>query len=210
MLQWWGSGRSLRRDVPGARRWILPVLVSQVRDPGLQDRVAVCADGLEAISRPESLADTPGDEPCPIHPAVGRPPALSRCGAATEHPLWPRSGGGPPRRDNGGPVGLRRWWLSVAPRRPVPRVVDVAPAGRCLRCPLVGQTPIYDQLRGQRLHAEVAAKGADLQRLDHPGSHRRTGDLPVPAAVFGQPEADSCWRSQPAPAADSPGGSVSG
>jgi hypothetical protein len=74
----------------------------------------------------------------------------------------------------------------------------------------VSQTPIYDQLCGQRLHAEVTAKGADLQRLDHPGSHRRSGDLPVPAAVFGPPEADSCCRTQPAPAADEAGGSVSG
>jgi hypothetical protein len=109
MLQWWDGGRFLR-DVLGARRWMLPVLVSQVRDPGLRDRVAVGTDGREAISRIRKSADTPGEEPGPIHPAVSHPPVPSRCGAATQHALWLRSGGGLPRRDSGGPGGLPRWW----------------------------------------------------------------------------------------------------
>ena len=106
-----------------------------------------------------------------------------------------------------------QWWpgrtvslgASVARRRRVHRVVDVALAGRCLRCPPVAQTPIYDQLCGERLHAEVSAGGDNPQRLDHPGRHRLADDLAVPAAVFGSPEADSCWASQPVPATDRPG-----
>ncbi len=51
----------------------------------------------------------------------------------------------------------------------------------------MGQTPIYEQLRGERINVEVPATGADPQRVDHPGKHRLLAVAPVPAAVFEPP-----------------------
>ncbi len=48
----------------------------------------------------------------------------------------------------------------------------------------MGHTPIYDQLRGERINAEVPATGADPQPLNHPGTHHRLADPPIPPAVF--------------------------
>jgi hypothetical protein len=64
--------------------------------------------------------------------------------------------------------------------------VDAAPAEPPLRCRPMGQTPIYDQLRGEPINAEVPATGADPQRVDHPGKHH-LADVPVAVAVFGAP-----------------------
>ncbi|MCA1697194.1 MAG: hypothetical protein LC749_22140, partial [Actinobacteria bacterium] len=49
----------------------------------------------------------------------------------------------------------------------------------------MGQTPIYDQLRGERINADVPATGADPQRVGHPGEQPLLAIGPVPAAVFG-------------------------
>ena len=47
-----------------------------------------------------------------------------------------------------------------------------------------GQTPIYDQLRGERVNADVSTTGPDSQRVDHRGNHRLLNDAQVPAVVF--------------------------
>jgi hypothetical protein len=60
-------------------------------------------------------------------------------------------------------------------------------AGVLLRCRLMGETPIYDQVRGERINAEVPASGADSQRVAEHGKHRMFSDAPVAAAVFGPP-----------------------
>lgn len=42
-----------------------------------------------------------------------------------------------------------------------------------LRCRVVSQTPIYDQLRGERIDVDVLAiGGANPQRIGHTGRHR--------------------------------------
>jgi hypothetical protein len=46
---------------------------------------------------------------------------------------------------------------------------------------LVRDTPIYDQLRVDSIHAEVRAQGVDRQRVGHLGQHRLT------AAALGEP-----------------------
>jgi hypothetical protein len=51
----------------------------------------------------------------------------------------------------------------------------------------MGQTPIYDQVRGERINADVPAREAEPQRADYHGKHRLLPDTPVPAAVFGPP-----------------------
>jgi hypothetical protein len=63
--------------------------------------------------------------------------------------------------------------VDASPRRPTPTVSPVTP------------TPIYDQLRGERINAEVPATGADPHRLDHPDGHRlATTVLTAPAVAF--------------------------
>ena len=49
----------------------------------------------------------------------------------------------------------------------------------------MGETPIYDQVRGERIHADVPASRADPQWAGFPGKHRMRPDTLVPAAVFG-------------------------
>ncbi len=51
----------------------------------------------------------------------------------------------------------------------------------------MGQVPIYDQLRGERINADVPASETDLQRVERPGKHRLLADAPSAAAVFGPP-----------------------
>lgn len=64
--------------------------------------------------------------------------------------------------------------------------VDAAPADPPLRfCP-VSQTPIYDQLRGERIIADVPATGAEPQQVDPPGKHRPRTGRSGPAAVSGR------------------------
>ncbi|MDQ5856067.1 MAG: hypothetical protein M3302_07130 [Actinomycetota bacterium] len=53
----------------------------------------------------------------------------------------------------------------------------------------MSQTPIYDQLRGERINADVPATGNEPQHADHAGKQRLPTGGPGPAAVFtrGQP-----------------------
>jgi hypothetical protein len=49
----------------------------------------------------------------------------------------------------------------------------------------MGQTPIYDQLRGERINVDVPPTGTDSQLVGHPGEHPLLTGAPVSAAVFG-------------------------
>ena len=62
------------------------------------------------------------------------------------------------------------------------------PADVPLRCCVMGGgTPIYDQVRGERLNADVPPSGTDPPRADYYGKHRLIHDTPVPAGVLGPP-----------------------
>ncbi len=50
----------------------------------------------------------------------------------------------------------------------------------------MSQTPTYDQLRGERINADVPASEVNEQQVDHLGRHRLADDA-VGAAVGGQP-----------------------
>ena len=47
-----------------------------------------------------------------------------------------------------------------------------------LRCHAVGQTPTYDQLRGERINADVPASETDPYPFERPGRHRLKEDIP--------------------------------
>lgn len=53
----------------------------------------------------------------------------------------------------------------------------------------VSQTPIYDQLRGERINADVPASDADPQPARQPGECRYPAGGSDPAAVLASPEA---------------------
>lgn len=65
--------------------------------------------------------------------------------------------------------------------------VDAAPADPPLRFRPVSPTPIYSQLRGERINADVPVTEAHPQEVDHPGKHRLPDGGPDPAAVFARP-----------------------
>jgi hypothetical protein len=68
-----------------------------------------------------------------------------------------------------GPPPVHTLWMPVAPTVP-------------LRCRPVRPTPLYDQLRGERINADLPASEADPQPGDHPGKHRLTPGRPGPPA----------------------------
>lgn len=74
-----------------------------------------------------------------------------------------------------------------------PHDVEAVRAAAALGCRGVSQTPTYDQLRGERINADVPASEADPHQVDHPGKHRLRDDAPAAAAVGG---------SSPVPGAD--------
>jgi hypothetical protein len=84
-------------------------------------------------------------------------------------------------------VGFLSDPLSPYPSTACTHHVDVAPHRRAPTVSPMGETPIYDQVRGERLNADVPASGADPQQADGHGKHRLLPDTPVPAAVFGPP-----------------------
>jgi len=65
--------------------------------------------------------------------------------------------------------------------------VDAGPTCPPLRCHPVSQTPIYDQLRGERINADVPAPGAGPQRVGYTGQHRRLDGAAGTGTVFGRP-----------------------
>lgn len=58
------------------------------------------------------------------------------------------------------------------------------PLDRLYGVRLMGQTPIYDQLRGERIIAGNPATVAVPQSVDQPGKHRMLAAAPGPAAVL--------------------------
>jgi hypothetical protein len=81
--------------------------------------------------------------------------------------------------------------------RSCPHEVDAVVAAAVLGCRGVSHTPTYDQLRGERLDADVPASEADPTQVDPPGKHRLRDDAPAAAAVGG---------FSPGPGADLPQG----
>lgn len=79
-----------------------------------------------------------------------------------------------------------------------PHDVDATPIEASLRCRAMSQTPTYDQLRGERINADVPASEADPHQADRFGRHRLVDDA-LGAAVCGQPPgseadlADCTW-----------------
>lgn len=61
-----------------------------------------------------------------------------------------------------------------------------------LRCRTVSQTPTYDQLRGERINADVPAGEVDPHTVGRPGRHRIRDAMPAGSTV-----------SDPDPAGDS-------
>jgi hypothetical protein len=80
------------------------------------------------------------------------------------------------------PQSLHRW--CTVPTS-CPHDVEALSAGAPLQCGAVSQTPTYDQLRGERINADVRASEADPHPLEHPGRHRLRDDTPTAATVCG-------------------------
>ena len=78
------------------------------------------------------------------------------------------------------PQDLHRWYTTFAG---CPHHVDAALNGTPLRCRTVSQTPTYDQLRGERINADVPAGEADPHPVDRPGKHRIPDDMPAESAL---------------------------
>lgn len=56
-----------------------------------------------------------------------------------------------------------------------------------LRCRPVRKTPIYEQLRGERINADVPPSETALPRVDRRGRHRLGPDTTGPGAVYAPP-----------------------
>jgi hypothetical protein len=84
-------------------------------------------------------------------------------------------------------VGFLSESLSPYPSTVCTYHVVVGARRRALTVSPMGQTPIYDQVRGERINADVPTSGADPHRADDHGKHRLSPETPVPAAVFGPP-----------------------
>jgi hypothetical protein len=69
--------------------------------------------------------------------------------------------------------------------RSCPHDVEAVVAAATLGCRGVSHTPTYDQLRGERINADVPASETDPQQVDPPGKHRLRDDAPAVAAVGG-------------------------
>jgi hypothetical protein len=63
-------------------------------------------------------------------------------------------------------------------------MLHAAPTHAPLQCRPVGQTPIHDQLRGERINADVPTPRVDPQQVNHTGQDRLPADATSAAAVF--------------------------
>ena len=79
-----------------------------------------------------------------------------------------------------------------------------------LGCRLVGQTPIYDQLRSERINADVPPSHIHSHRPADPGRHRLDAEAPNAAAVVVRPVRSRKGRlgRSPSAGADLPGSSA--
>lgn len=112
------------------------------------------------------------------------------------------TGGYPPvlHRASGSLHSLRHLYTRCGCRRrnPTPTVCAVS------------DSPIYDQLRGERINADVPASGADAQPGDNPGKHRLLAGGPGPATFARSPAAKAnrpagwSWFTASESAADTP------
>jgi hypothetical protein len=57
-----------------------------------------------------------------------------------------------------------------------------------LQCRAVGQTPIYDQLRAERINANISLRDVDPYRLVSSGRHCLDADAPCAAAMLVHPQ----------------------
>lgn len=62
-----------------------------------------------------------------------------------------------------------------------PHDVEALPAIARLRCRAMSHTPTYDQLRGERINADVPVSQAHPGPVDQPGSHHLRADTPTAA-----------------------------
>ena len=65
--------------------------------------------------------------------------------------------------------------------------VDAAPAKPPLQCRPVSHTPIYDQLRGERINADVPAPAIEAPQVVRPEQDHPPADVTSAAAVFARP-----------------------
>ena len=56
-----------------------------------------------------------------------------------------------------------------------------------LRCRPVWETPIYEQLRGERINADVPPTETALPRVGRPGRHRQLADTTGPVPLYAPP-----------------------
>jgi hypothetical protein len=86
-----------------------------------------------------------------------------------------------------------------------------SPEARVLRCRPVRETPIYEQLRGERINADVPPSEAASPPVGRSGRHRRLAETTVPSAVCAPPGpgADLAAHQHPVPGiADQPPGAT--
>lgn len=88
--------------------------------------------------------------------------------------------------------------LASAPQ-PVHTTVVPTRKGHLYGIPSMGQTPIYDQLRGERINADVPALVAVPEIVDRPGKHHQLAIAPGAPAMFG-PGPSMAVHARPAPA----------
>lgn len=82
------------------------------------------------------------------------------------------------------PQGSHRISTAGAQPRPVVHIMwTTGLYGAPLRCRTVSQTPTYDQLRGERINADVPAGEADPHPAHRTGRHRIRDDMPAGSAV---------------------------
>ena len=183
-------GRETRQG-GGGRCWSAACLSGELRAVSVP---AVTIDRLWTMS--PCWSGSVGPHGCQARPEPGRD--APRGGSATERG---RSG----RMDSASlapsstesPQSLHRWCtVSTSCPHDVPVVHMMwrpSPPGAPLRCSTVSQTPMYDQLRGECINADVPAGEVDPYPLHHPGKHRLRDDAPGPVEVCPSspgPEAD--------------------